>query len=421
MRSSCLAILALVCGAAGLHTAQPAAADEISVLRATRIHPAPAAAPIEDAVVLLRNGRIAAVGPRQQIQVPAGARPIQCAPGVVLAGFQNSHVHFIEPRWEKSAEKPAAELAAGLTDMLTRYGFTTVLDTGSNPSDTLALRQRIESGEIPGPRILTAGLPLYPKNGIPIYLRDLPPDFLARLPQPATVEEAVQVVRANLDAGADATKLFVATPQGNNKVTYMSREIAAAAAKETHARQRLVIAHPTNSEGIRIAIASGVDVLAHTTMDERPSTWSPQQIQDMLAQRLALVPTLKLWPYELHKAQLPANVVEQILGNAAVQQLRDFAAAGGQVLFGTDVGYMSDYDPTDEYIYMSRALTPAQILASLTTAPADRWKESDRRGRVAAGMEADLVVLSSDPMSDVRHFADVRCTLRQGRVIYSQP
>lgn len=420
MRSSCLAILALVCGAAGLHTALPAAADEISVLRATRIHPAPAAAPIEDAVVLLRNGRIAAVGPRQQIQVPAGARPIQCAPGVVLAGFQNSHVHFIEPRWEKSAEKPAAELAAGLTDMLTRYGFTTVLDTGSNPSDTLALRRRIESGEIPGPRILTAGLPLYPKNGIPIYLRDLPPDFLARLPQPATVEEAVQAVRANLDAGADATKLFVATPQGNDKIMYMSGEIAAVAAKETHARQRLVIAHPTNNEGIRIAIASGVDVLAHTTINKIPAVWSPQQIQDMVAHRLAVVPTLKLWPYEAHKANSPSHVVDLGLGDV-VRQVRDFAAAGGQVLFGTDVGYMSDYDPTDEYIYMSRALTPAQILASLTTAPADRWKESDRRGRVAAGMEADLVVLSSDPMSDVRHFADVRCTLRQGRVIYSQP
>lgn len=420
MRSSCLTILALVWGAAGTGWIGPTAADDISVIRATRIHPAPDAAPIDDAVVVIRDGRIAAVGPRRQIQVPSGARPIQCAPGVVLAGFQNSHVHFIETRWEKAAEKPAAELAVGLTEMLTRYGFTTVLDTASNPDDTLALRRRIESGEIAGPRILTAGLPLYPHNGIPIYLRDLPPEFLARQPQPATVEEAVQVVRTNLDAGADATKLFVATPQGNGKVMYMSREIAAAAVQATHARQRLVIAHPTDNEGIRIAIDSGVDVLAHTTIDEIPAIWSPQQIQDMVTHRLALVPTLKLWPYEAHKAKLPSRVVDLGLGDV-VRQVRDFAAAGGQVLFGTDVGYMSDYDPTDEYIYMSRALTPAQILASLTTAPADRWQESDRRGRVAPGMQADLVVLGADPMSDVRHFADVRCTLRQGRVIYSRP
>jgi imidazolonepropionase-like amidohydrolase len=135
---------------------------------------------------------------------------------------------------------------------------------------------------------------------------------------------------------------------------------------------------------------------------------------------MALVPTLKLWPYELAKIQLPPEIAGRALDDA-VEQVRGFVAAGGQVLFGTDVGYMTDYDPTDEYVLLSRVLTPMQILATLTTAPAARWKEGDRRGRVAAAMDADLVVLNGDPAQDVRRFADVRCTIRAGRVIHREP
>jgi imidazolonepropionase-like amidohydrolase len=80
---------------------------------------------------------------------------------------------------------------------------------------------------------------------------------------------------------------------------------------------------------------------------------------------------------------------------------------------------MGDYDPSDEYVYMARAgLTPMQILAALTTAPAARFKEDAHRGRVMVGMDADLVVLGSDPSEEVRNFTDVRQTIRQGKVIY---
>ena len=99
---------------------------------------------------------------------------------------------------------------------------------------------------------------------------------------------------------------------------------------------------------------------------------------------MAVIPTLKLFPYELERMEIPERIVEAATGDA-VEQVRAYSQAGGQVLFGTDVGYMSDYDPTDEYRLMARALTPMQILATLTTAPAARWKEAARRGRVEAG------------------------------------
>jgi imidazolonepropionase-like amidohydrolase len=107
--------------------------------------------------------------------------------------------------------------------------------------------------------------------------------------------------------------------------------------------------------------------------------------------------------------------------NDARRQVEAFAKNGGQLLFGTDVGYMSDFDPTDEYVLMASAgLSPLHILDSLTTAPAARWNDGERRGRVASGFAADLVVLDGDPLTDVRHFANVRCTIRAGRELFTR-
>jgi len=422
MKSIITAVGALAAAAACMSAAPVVAADnDVQAIVAARIYTAPGRAPIDDGVVVVRGGKIVAVGSRSNVQIPGTAqRYTQCDGGVLTAGFQNSHVHFLESQFNDAARQPADALATQLSRMLTRYGFTTVVDTGSMLDNTLALRARIERGDVAGPRILTAGAPLYPENGIPFYLRDLPPDFLAQLPQPASVEAAVAIVRANLEHGADATKLFVATPQGNRQIAYMRLDIARAAADETHAHGKLVVAHPTDNEGVQIAIAAGVDVIAHTTFEGGPSIWPPEQTAALVAHHMSLVPTLKLWPYELHKAQLPADFVERALGDA-IEQVRGFAAAGGQVLFGTDVGYMTDYDPTDEYAYLARALTPLQVLATLTTAPAARWKESESRGSIDADKDADLVMLDADPVQDARRFAAVRCTIRAGRLIYSRP
>jgi imidazolonepropionase-like amidohydrolase len=197
----------------------------------------------------------------------------------------------------------------------------------------------------------------------------------------------------------------------------MQPDIALAAADETHRRGLLVLAHPTDIEGINLAIEAGVDVLVHTTIGEGKTVWEPALIDQLISKNMAVVPTLQLWPYELKRAKLEPRIVELATADA-VGQIRAFAKAGGQVLFGTDVGYMSDYDPTEEYRLMARALTPMEILASLTTAPAARWKEKARRGVIDVGLDADLVVLEADPAADAANFAKVRCTIRGGRVIY---
>jgi imidazolonepropionase-like amidohydrolase len=95
--------------------------------------------------------------------------------------------------------------------------------------------------------------------------------------------------------------------------------------------------------------------------------------------------------------------------------------AGGQVLFGTDVGYMTDYDPTDEYVLLQRAgLGFPAVLATLTTAPAKRFHAESGAGTIAAGSPADLVVLDGDPAAEIRSLARVRYTIRGGQIIYER-
>jgi imidazolonepropionase-like amidohydrolase len=417
-----VAVLACAAAVGCTSTAQaPSAAESARlagawVLTGTRIYTAPDVPPIDDGVVLVQGDKIVAVAPAANVRLRGDMRRSECSGGVITAGFQNSHVHFMG-----AAAMADDAVATALEQMLTRYGFTTVVDTGSDVADTVALRERITRGDVVGPRVLTTGWPLYPRNGIPFYLRDLPPALLAQLPQPVDAAEAIEVVRSNFARGANATKLFIATPQTGGTKRRMDPDIARAAVKESHARGGLVMAHPTDVDGVRDAVAAGVDVIVHTTIDPPKATWDHVLLRNMRAANVSVIPTLKLWTYELAKTKLPENIRQLALGDA-VEQLRAFAAAGGQVLFGTDVGYMTEHDPTDEYVLMARAgLMPMQILASLTTAPAARWNESARRGKVAQGNDADLVVLNADPATDVKNFANVRCTIRAGQEIFSAP
>lgn len=405
------AIFAAACGRASSPT--PAAAGRVTALVGGRVLPSPQAAAIPDGIVLIEDAVITAVGARGAVPVPPGARIIDCAGGTVTAGFWNNHVHFTGAAFRAADTAPAESLAGALRAMLTSYGVVHVVDTGSYLPNTLALRRRIESGEVPGPSILTAGSGFAPAGASPYYI--LP----AKIPELRRPEDAV-LVEAELARGGDIVKLFTGSWATSNSIVVMPVDVVRAAVEISHRQHKLVFAHPSNSPGARAAIEGGVDVLAHTfptSLDGSP--WDRALPAMMKERGMALIPTLKLWPYELKRAGLPAELVELVLGNG-MAQTRAFAALDGQLLFGTDVGYMIDYDPTEEFVYLQRAgLTPAQILAMLTAAPAARFGRADRTGRLARGFSADVVVLDGDPALDVRAFAKVRMTMRDGRVIWS--
>ncbi len=154
-------------------------------------------------------------------------------------------------------------------------------------------------------------------------------------------------------------------------------------------------------------MSAGVDVIAHALDHTRGLTTA--HLHRMKQQNVALIPTLTLF------AEPPrASVI--------FREVASYAALGGEILFGTDVGYHQRYNPQLEYESLSKAgLSWEQILASLTTNPARRFNEGHRRGQVAAGLDADLVVLGTDPRRGWQSFTDVRYTIRGGQVIYQRP
>jgi imidazolonepropionase-like amidohydrolase len=382
------------------------------------VWPDPRSAPLRDAVVLVRGNTIAAVGTRQTVTIPSEARIVDTAGMTVTAGFWNSHVHFLQRKWANAAAIPARDLDQQLQAMLTRWGFTTVFDTWSGWENTRAIRDRIASGEVPGPRILSTGGALFgPGLEAPdaawaaLGFIDLKSLGTARV---TDVEGAEAAARRMLDAGTDGVKLYAATP--GRQPAVLSEEAMRAAVSEAHRRRKVAFAHPSSATGLLAAVRSGVDIVTHTTPQSGP--WDAGTVAAMTAARVTLIPTLKLWQYETRHE--PFSVNDRFV-STAVGQLRAWHQAGGTVLFGTDVGYMSEYDPSEEYRLMESAgLGFREILAALTSAPADRFAAGTRTGQVRPGFEADLVAVQGDPSSDACALARVQLTLRGGRVVYRE-
>ncbi|WP_171161174.1 amidohydrolase family protein [Usitatibacter palustris] len=399
-----LALLAFLCSACSTMTDR-CVTPTLAIIGAT-VYPSPTEAPIADGVVLIHGDKIVAVGTAAAISVCADVPTIRAQGQHLVAGFQNSHIHFTEPIWEGAASQPAAKLGEQLNDIALRRGFTTVVDIGSHTANTVAMRARIERGEVVGPRILTTGIPFYPVNGIPWYLRDLPPEILKMFNTPATPAEARALVAKQVAEGADAVKLFTGSGMGQGKVLPMDTAIATAAADEAHKLGKPVFSHASNLAGLEVAIAARVDVIAHPLQDT--DDWSPAVNARMRERGMAMVPTLTLF-----------GSVDNIA--AIEREVGDYARAGGQILFGTDGGFIPYRGTDEEFLRMGRAgLDWRAILASLTTAPAARFGESARRGRIAPGMDADLVLLSGDPSRDTGNFSNVRMTIRRGVIAFGR-
>ncbi len=235
--------------------------------------------------------------------MPEGATVIDAAGGTVLAGFWNCHVH--------------------------------VVDTGSNPADTLAVRRRIEAGELAGPSIITAGIPLAPVKGTPIYVREA--GF--QLPEPASPDQARAIVGEMAGQGVDAIEIFAASFMGRGqKPPVMAADVIAAVVDEAHRRKLLVFAHPTNLPGLNAAVDGGVDVVLHTSPDGGP--W-PEGTADhgagrpLRRHRSHRTPRARPGRRSRHRQRRPGCRSDRALARAAHDAPRCHPVAGRSGLYGS--------------------------------------------------------------------------------------
>jgi len=230
-------------------------------------------------------------------------------------------------------------------------------------------------------------------------------------PEITDAAQATAAARKLLDEGVDGIKVHLQPPPAPNPP--FPENAIAAAVNEAHRAGKPVFVHPNTGADVLAAVRAGVDVIGHTT--PRSGPWDNTIIAAMKQKQVALTPTLTLWKFYLRHDR--ASTQEQMV-NTAIGQLRAWVASGGPVLFGTDLGAVVPV-PSEEYALMSEAgMNFRQILAALTTAPAERFGEAKRLGRIATGFQADIVVLKNDPSGNIRALTSVQYTLRDGKIIY---
>ena len=210
---------------------------------------------------------------------------------------------------------------------------------------------------------------------IPYYLHDLQVEVRAELPQPETPLQAIAVVRRNQALGTDIVKLFVGSYVTPERIVPMPLDVAEAAVQAGHRNHQLVFAHPSNLAGVRIALDSGVNVLAH--VPDADAGIDEAVLREMLAHRMAMIPTLKLLSHDANIARL-----RQIVAL--------YHTMGGRLMFGTDTGFLRDYSVDEEFRQLGLArLSFRDVLGLLTTAPSEAFRVAAHAGRIRVGYDGD--------------------------------
>ncbi len=362
--------------------------------------------------VEIDQGRVVGIGGGP---TPADANVIEGHGAYLIPGLIDAHVHFtgdtskdpfrryIQPRDTARAIRAAHDAAAILG-----AGFTTVRVLGhAHPDIVYGLRDSIEAGWTPGPRILTSGWALSQTGGHG-NLRAWPYDLVEqRKPRSTFVDGEVEirkVIRRNFGEGADLVKVFVSegrieSPRKfRNKLNFTQQELEVMV-DEAHRRGAKVSAHATTREAVRAAVLAGIDTIEHGARASDP------ELADLMAERGAfLIPTLSVAHNTLATKEergLSAEVIDRLQREAegAATFLREALAAGVRVVCGTDSSTRpaSGRNAIEIELLSKAGCTIRQALDAATTQAAAAIGLEGEVGTVAPGALADLLLLDDDP------------------------
>ena len=401
--------------------APPARAEPAILLRPARVFDGVNPRPHEGWQVLVRGERIEAVGPA--LAAPAGARIVDLPGTTLLPGLIEGHSHlFLHPYNETSWDdqvlrepeslRTARAVAHARATLLA--GFTTVRDLGTEGAGyaDVGLKQAIEQGIIPGPRMLIATRALVATGSYG------PKGFEPGVTVPQGAEEAdgpglIVAARRQMGKGADVVKLYGDyrwRPGEESRPTYTLGELRAVV-EAAHAAGRTVAVHASTPEGMRNAIFAGADTIEHG------NGGTPEIFRLMRQKRVALCPTLAatdaISRYRGWKPGEPAP--------AAVQEKRaSFAAALRErvpMCMGGDVGVYAHGDNVREMeLMVDYGMRPADVLIAATSANARFFRLHGRLGSVKPGLLADLVAVEGDPTANVSALRAVRLVMKGGAV-----
>ena len=407
-------------------------APPVTAIRAGTLIDGTGGAPLKNAVILVQGGRITAAG--TNVTVPSGATVVDLSAYTVLPGFIDAHVHLIghilgDGDWqhqglvESSAQR--ALLGAAHAQQTLEAGFTTVRNVGADAFTDISLRNAINAGWVPGPRILGAGISFGISGGHCDGSSGLQPDIPESKGGFETgaadgVEAVREMVRYDVKHGADVIKICatggVLSPTDSVGAQQYTEEEMRAVVEAAHMMDRRVAAHAHGLEGIKAAVRAGVTSIEHGSILDAES------VRMMKEKGTWLVPTL-LAGYTVDSlaraGRLPPAIAAKALAIAPrIHASFKLAVDGGvRIALGTDAGVMRHGTNGREFgLMVQYGMTPMQAIVAGTSNGATLLGLEAEIGTIAAGKQADLVAVRGDPLQNIRILETVDFVMKGGVV-----
>jgi len=413
---------------------KPKPAPKTVYVRAGRLFDAASDSVRENVVIVVLGDRIQTVGPAAAVSIPAGAAVIDLSRATVLPGLIDCHTH-LEARADRYDEiyrfkySPfSSAFAATVNARKTlEAGFTTVRDVGSHPFLAVDLRNSINEGLIPGPRVVASGPGISITGGHGDLNNYSPQTQVHMFPGERDfqiadgVDQVRHVVRAQVKYGVDVIKILatggVLSKGDSPGAPQFTPEELKAAAEEAHMAGRKIAAHAHGAQGIKNAILAGIDSIEHASLID------DEGIRLARERGTYLVMDIYNDDYILGKAiefGLPQENVEKekMVGQLQRESFARAVRAGVKMAFGTDAGVYPHGDNAKQFFYMVKfGMTPAQAIRAATSSAADLIGRARDVGTVEPGKYADLIAVTADPLQDVRALENVGFVMKGGVVV----
>ncbi|MDQ8154962.1 MAG: amidohydrolase family protein [Gemmatimonadota bacterium] len=399
--------------------------DSLVLLKPAAVWDGTSDAPAAGWSVLVRGERIAAVGPAAQVGTPKGARIVELPGTTLIPGMIEAHTHlFLHPYnetpWnDQVLREPLALRTARAVNharATLMAGFTMVRDLGTEGAGyaDVGLKQAIEQGIIPGPRMLVTTRAMLVTGSYAPRRTDFAFDPPQGAEEADGLDGVVRVARDQIAHGADWVKVYADYrwgPRGEAMPTFTEAELRAIV-EAAASSGRAVVAHASTPEGMRRAIVAGVESIEHGD-GGTAETWAL-----MKARGVTFCPTLAAGDATRQYAGWRKGVdPEPAAITAKRASFRAALAAGVTMCVGGDVGvYPHGDDAREMELMVEYGMTPLAVMKAATSGNARLLHWESRIGRVAPGLLADLVAVRGDPTRDIHAVRAVVLVMKGGLV-----